>query len=173
MKRPMISLITGSCMLGVSGGMAMAETVTFDQDKAGTLPAGWKSGVTGRGAPKWTIDKDDTAPTPPNVLKQSGSGTFPWCVKTNTSIENGSVDVLVDHEVGGDLLEGNGPQVALVADGNAYPVQYRYSLIFRDAAGLARGTYPLSLRTELGTYPGLTILVHRVDEFTYSFDDVG
>ena len=71
----MISLITGSCMLGVSGGMAMAETINFDQDKAGTLPAGWKPGVTGRGAPKWTIDKDHTAPTPPNVLKQSGSGT--------------------------------------------------------------------------------------------------
>jgi len=93
MKRPMISLIAGSCMLGVSGGLAMAETVDFDQDKAGTLPAGWKSGVTGRGAPKWTIDKDDTAPTPPNVLKQSGSGTFPWCVKTDTSIENGAVEV--------------------------------------------------------------------------------
>jgi glycosyl hydrolase family 59 (putative galactocerebrosidase) len=89
----MISLITGSCMLGVSGGMAMADTVNFDQDKTGTLPAGWQSGVTGRGAPKWTIDKDDTAPTPPNVLKQSGSGAFPWCVKTNTSIENGSVEV--------------------------------------------------------------------------------
>jgi len=55
--------------------MAMAETINFDQDKAGTLPAGWKPGVTGRGAPKWTIDKDHTAPTPPNVLKQSGSGT--------------------------------------------------------------------------------------------------
>jgi hypothetical protein len=93
MKRPIISLIIGSCMLGVSGGMAMAETVNFDQDKAGTLPAGWKSGVTGRGAPKWTIDKDETAPTPPNVLKQSGSGTFPWCVKANTAIENGSVEV--------------------------------------------------------------------------------
>ena len=93
MKRPMISLIAGSCMLGVSGGLAMAETVSFDQDKLGTLPAGWKSGVTGRGAPKWTIDKDDTAPTPPNVLKQSGSGTFPWCVKTDTSIENGAVEV--------------------------------------------------------------------------------
>src|SRR4029450_3674027 len=93
MKRPMTLLITGSCVLGVTGGMAMAETVNFDQDKVGTLPAGWKSGVTGRGAPKWTIDKDDTAPTPPNVLKQSGSGTFPWCVKTDTSIENGWVEV--------------------------------------------------------------------------------
>jgi hypothetical protein len=93
MKRLMISLIIGSCMLGVSEGTAMAETVNFDQDKAGAPPAGWKSGVTGRGSPKWTVEKDDTAPTSPNVLKQSGSGTFPWCVKSDTSIENGSVEV--------------------------------------------------------------------------------
>ena len=71
----------------------MAETVNFDQDKVGALPTGWKSSVTGRGSPKWTVESDPTAPTPPNVLKQSGSGTFPWCVKTDTSIENGSVEV--------------------------------------------------------------------------------
>ena len=93
MKRFMISLIIATCMLGIQEGKAMAETVNFDQDKAGTLPAGWKCGVTGRGSPKWTVEKDDTAPTSPNVLKQSGSGTFPWCVKSETSIENGSVEV--------------------------------------------------------------------------------
>ncbi len=89
----MSSMIIGSCMLGVLEGAAMAETVNFDQDKAGGPPAGWKSGVTGRGSAKWTVEKDDTAPTPPNVLKQSGNGTFPWCVKSDISIENGSVEV--------------------------------------------------------------------------------
>src|SRR2546428_666081 len=75
------------------GRTAMAETVNFDQDKTGALPAGWKCGVTGRGSPKWTVEKDDAAPSPPNVLMQAGSGTFPWCVKSDTSIENGSVEV--------------------------------------------------------------------------------
>jgi hypothetical protein len=93
MKRLVISLIIGSSMLGISEGTAMGETVNFDQDKTGALPAGWKSGVTGRGSPKWTVERDDTAPTPPNVLKQSGNGTFPWCVKSETSIENGSLEV--------------------------------------------------------------------------------
>jgi len=93
MKTLIISLIIGSCMLGVSEGTAMAETVNFDQDKAGALPAGWKCGITGRGSPKWTVEKDDAAPSRPNVLRQSGSGTFPWCVKRDTSIENGSVEV--------------------------------------------------------------------------------
>ena len=71
----------------------MGETIHFDHDKTGVLPAGWKAGVTGHGATKWSVEKDDTAPSPPNVLKQSGSGTFPWCVKSDTSIENGSVEV--------------------------------------------------------------------------------
>src|ERR1700687_6403280 len=33
-----------------------AETITFDQDPVGALPAGWVAGVTGRGAPKWAIE---------------------------------------------------------------------------------------------------------------------
>src|SRR5690349_546923 len=74
-------------------GVAMAETINFDHDSVGSLPAGWEAGVTGQGEPKWTIEKDDTAVSPPNVLKQSGSGIFPWCIKTDTSIENGSVEV--------------------------------------------------------------------------------
>jgi hypothetical protein len=73
--------------------VAMGETISFDQDKTGALPAGWKAGVTGRGTPLWSVEKDDSAPSPPNVLKQSGSGTFPWCVKSDTSIENGLVEV--------------------------------------------------------------------------------
>jgi hypothetical protein len=71
----------------------MGTTIDFDQDQLGALPAGWKAGVTGRGSPKWSIDKDETAPSRPNVLKQSGSGAFPWCVKSDASIENGSVEV--------------------------------------------------------------------------------
>ena len=71
----------------------MAETISFDHDGIGSLPSAWKAGVTGSGSPKWTIEQDGTAPSAPNVLKQSGSGTFPWCVKTDASIENGTVEV--------------------------------------------------------------------------------
>jgi len=71
----------------------MGETFTFDQDQVGALPAGWKAGVTGRGTPKWSVEADATAPSPPNVLKQSGSGTFPWCVRSDVSIADGSVEV--------------------------------------------------------------------------------
>ena len=66
--------------------------VNFDSYTAGALPAEWKSGVTGSGAPRWTIERDASAPSAPNVLKQSGHGTFPWCVKS-ASITDGSVEV--------------------------------------------------------------------------------
>jgi hypothetical protein len=71
----------------------VAETITFDQDPVGSLPSGWMAGVTGRGAPKWTVEADSTAPSAPNVLKQSGAGTFPWCIKKGTDFTNGAVEV--------------------------------------------------------------------------------
>ena len=70
-----------------------AETFSFDRDATGAPPAGWRSGVTGRGSPKWSIEADASAPSKPNVLKQSGSGTFPWCVRPEVSLENGYVEV--------------------------------------------------------------------------------
>jgi hypothetical protein len=72
---------------------AHAETVNFDSDKPGTAPGGWHCGSTGGGAPRWTVEADTSAPSKPNVLKQSGAGTFPWCVKTGTSLADGMVEV--------------------------------------------------------------------------------
>ena len=66
-----------------------AETVSFDQEAPGALPVGWRAGVTGRGSPKWSVEADASAPSRPNVLKQSGSGTFPWCVRSDASLADG------------------------------------------------------------------------------------
>jgi hypothetical protein len=76
----------------VSAG-AHANSIGFDTDAPGSLPAGWTAGVTGRGVPKWTVEADSTAPSAPNVLKQSGSGTFPWCVASGVSFSDGFVEV--------------------------------------------------------------------------------
>ena len=72
---------------------AAAQTTGFDIDLVGGLPAGWKAGVTGRGTPKWAVEVDASAPSRPNVLKQSGSGTFPWCVRPDVAIADGYVEV--------------------------------------------------------------------------------
>jgi len=71
----------------------LAETVNFDDTKVGELPAGWLAGNTGSGTPRWAVEADATAPSKPNVLKQSGKGTFPWCVKRNVSLKDGYVEV--------------------------------------------------------------------------------
>ena len=79
--------------MGVAAMSAHAETENFDTTAAGAAPAGWKCGVTGRGSPRWQVEADATAPSKPNVLKQAGSGTFPWCVKNGVSIADGFVEV--------------------------------------------------------------------------------
>ena len=72
---------------------AHGETLNFDSDAAGAPPAGWISGVTGKGKPRWTVEADATAPSGPNVLKQSGSGAFPWCARKDVALEDGFVEV--------------------------------------------------------------------------------
>jgi hypothetical protein len=72
---------------------AFAETINFDADALGALPASWRQGVTGKGTPKWAVQPDASAPSKPNVLQQSGSGAFPWCVMPETAVENGFVEV--------------------------------------------------------------------------------
>ena len=65
----------------------------FDRDAPGRAPSGWKAGVTGRGTPVWEVRPDPAAPSRPNVLQQVGSGTFPWIVRADVSLENGRVEV--------------------------------------------------------------------------------
>jgi len=74
-------------------GLAIAETVNFDDMKAGAAPAGWSATQTGSGTAKWAVEKDDSAPSKPNVLKQSGQATFPVCVKNDTNLKDGFVEV--------------------------------------------------------------------------------
>lgn len=73
--------------------ISFAEMINFDEMKEGERPTGWIVGVTGEGASRWAVVKDDTAPTPPYVLKQSGAGRFPWCVNEDLQLEMGYVEV--------------------------------------------------------------------------------
>src|SRR5437667_5756697 len=72
---------------------ASAETVNFDDMKTGAPPTGWTATQTGSGTAKWAIEKDESAPSKPNVLKQSGQATFPVCFKNRTNIKDGFVEV--------------------------------------------------------------------------------
>jgi hypothetical protein len=70
-----------------------AETVNFDKSEAGKPPSGWTATQTGTGQARWAVVADDTAPSKPNVLKQSGQATYPVCIKDGTSIKDGFVEV--------------------------------------------------------------------------------
>ena len=88
----MAAIVIGAAA-AVVGSAAHAQAVNFDSDKPGTAPAGWQCGSTGGGSPRWTVETDASAPSKSNVLKQSGSGAFPWCVKTGTALADGIVEV--------------------------------------------------------------------------------
>ncbi len=73
--------------------LSSADTVSFDNFKAGAAPPGWTATQTGSGSAKWSVEKDDSAPSKPNVLKQSGEATFPVCIKNDTNLKDGFVEV--------------------------------------------------------------------------------
>jgi hypothetical protein len=48
----------------------------------------------------WAVEADRSAPSAPNVLRQSGKGTFPWCVRSAASLADGFVEVKFKPEKG-------------------------------------------------------------------------
>jgi hypothetical protein len=89
MKRlPAFALMTGLMI-----GTALAETVNFDGLKTGSPPPGWTATKTGKGDPRWEVVADDSAPSKPNVLRQSGEADYPICIKAGTRLKAGFVEV--------------------------------------------------------------------------------
>lgn len=95
MNRTMKTILSKTVIIGTSmlTQVMPAQTINFDDAKAGESPPGWTATKTGKGEAKWTIEKDDSAPSKPNVLKQSGEATYPVCLKNDTSVKDGFVEV--------------------------------------------------------------------------------
>jgi len=72
---------------------SMSARENFDQTATGSLPAGWTSGITGKGSARWEVIADNSAPSRPNALRQSGEATFCWAVKADEKIKDGAVEV--------------------------------------------------------------------------------
>lgn len=90
----MLWIVAASSVLVLAAVVpVLAQVVSFDTDPVGAAPNGWTLTMTGRGAPKWTVERDDTAPSNGRVLKQSGTATFPLALKDGTSIKDGFVEV--------------------------------------------------------------------------------
>ncbi len=70
--------------------------VTFDRLPVGQGPAGWAVAISGEGQPRWTVEADETAPSKPGVLKQSGvvaRPSYPLCLLEGVSMRDGYVEV--------------------------------------------------------------------------------
>lgn len=92
----MKTLHTLLIMTALTTTAALAQTANFDTAETGQRPAGWTVGITGKGEPKWTVEKDDSAPSKPNVLKQSGEvpgPSFPLCIQDAPTLKDGFVEV--------------------------------------------------------------------------------
>jgi hypothetical protein len=84
---------TGLVVAALMLTAAAPETVNFDKADAGKPPSGWTATQTGTGQAKWAVVQDETAPSKPNVLRQSGQATYPVCLKDDTSLKDGFVEV--------------------------------------------------------------------------------
>src|SRR6266699_3695858 len=85
----LLVLIAATLMARMESG----SVDNFDNSPIGSAPTGWSATLTGSGNAKWTVEKDGTAPSKPNVLKQSGVATYPVCFKNDTSLKDGFVEV--------------------------------------------------------------------------------
>src|SRR5215510_6438251 len=88
--KTLLTFATGTALLS---SFVFADTVNFDDLKTGAPPPGWTATQTGKGEAKWEIVVDDSAPSKPNALKQSGEATYPVCFKNDTSLKDGFVEV--------------------------------------------------------------------------------
>ena len=89
MKKLTVVLLIG----GILSFQTCAETFHFDDSKTGEIPSGWLATLTGKGDPKWTVVAEASAPSKPNALVQSGEASYPVCIKTNSSLKDGFVQV--------------------------------------------------------------------------------
>jgi len=80
-------------LLAMSAAAIPGTTENFDAAMPGVAPPGWTATKTGPGEPKWTVERDETAPSPPLVLRQSGAAKYPVCLKDDPKIKDGFVEV--------------------------------------------------------------------------------
>src|SRR6266516_1101362 len=151
---------------------AAAETVNFDDIKAGVPPPGWTATQTGRGSAKWAIEKDNSAPSKPNVLKQSGQATFPVCFKNDTNIKDGFIEVKFKPVAGKEDQAGG--VIWRVQDANNYYIARANALednvtIYHTIGGKRVAFKSIKTKVKSGVWHTL-----RVDfggnKFTVTFD---
>lgn len=84
--------IAGVCLTTATSA---ERRLGFDEESPGRPPAGWTVAITGEGTSEWRVAADSTAPSPPQVLQQSGKvpkPSFPLCLLAEPSVKDGFVE---------------------------------------------------------------------------------
>jgi hypothetical protein len=93
MSHPHRRAIIAATLFFVGVSLMSSHAISFEGTQTGAAPDGWTATLTGSGAPKWTVESDETAPSKSKVLKQSGRATYPLLLKNETSIKDGFVEI--------------------------------------------------------------------------------
>src|SRR5713101_3413595 len=152
--------------------LAAAETVNFDDMKVGVPPPGWTATQTGSGTAKWAIEKDESAPSKPNVLKQSGQATFPVCFRNDTNIKDGFVEVKFKPVAGREDQAGG--VIWRVQDANNYYIARANALednvtIYHTINGKRVAFKSIDIKVTSGIWHALRVGFHG-NQFTVTFD---
>ena len=161
-----IMLVTTTAM-----ALAAAETVNFDNMKGGP-PPGWTATQTGSGTAKWSVEKDNSAPSKPNVLKQSGQATFPVCFKNDTNIKDGFLEVKFKPISGKEDQAGG--VIWRLQDGNNYYIARANALennvtIYHTIKGKRTEKKRTKMQVASGTWHTLRVDFNG-NHFTVTFD---
>ena len=168
----MKTLFLASLAFTAIAASSSADTVTFDNFKTGATPLGWTATQTGSGSAKWSVEKDDSAPSKPNVLKQSGQATFPVCIKNDTNLKDGFVEVKFKPVAGKEDQAGG--VIWRVQDANNYYISRANALednvtIYHTINGKRMAFKSINTKVTSGAWHTL-----RVDfagnKFTVTFD---
>ena len=155
---------------------AHAATENFDDTKPGPLPAAWDGKWTGTqtggGAAKWSIEKDDDAPSKPHVLKQSGEAQYPVALKNDTSLKDGFVEVKFKPVAGKEDQAGG--VVWRAKDANNYYIARANALednvtIYHTIDGRRVAFKGIDTKVASGVWHTLRVDFHR-NQFVVSFD---
>ncbi len=100
---------------------------SFDQDPVGKMPSGFTSALTGQGTiGQWSVMKDDSAPSPPNVLAQTSTDPtdyrFPLAIADDTNYKDLALDVKFK-TISGKVDQGAGLVFRLKDKDNYYIVR--------------------------------------------------
>lgn len=90
--------LTAALVATYAPAQSVKRTWNFDQDPVGKLPRNFTSALTGQGTiGQWAVTKDDSAPSPPNVLAQTSTDPtdyrFPLAIVGDTDYRDLALSV--------------------------------------------------------------------------------